>query len=787
MSHLFNTRQLNAEHNHTKLFSQAPAPIAIYRGRELRYVLVNEAYSKLFNHREILGKTLREAFPELEGQGYYEILEGVFDTGVPFYGNETPALIDIDNTGVLTTRYYNLVYTPYKDDDGNIDGVMAFGHDVTDQVEARQKERESDLRFRNIVEQSSDPILILKGEELVLDVANDALFKLWNVGKESLGKSFLEILPEMRGQGFYELLLDVFRNGKTHYGFETPAHFKRSNGQTETRYFNFSYQPYHEADGTISGVLVLATDVTEQVLAKQKYEQSEHNFRTMIVQAPVAMCLLKGPEHIVELANEYMYELWGKSENEMSGKPIFQGLPEAKGQGFEKLLQDVYINGNRFIANERPVQLPRNGKIETTYINFVYEPYREGDQSISGVIAVATEVTEQVIARQHVEYAEESARLAIESAQLGTYDLSFSTKEISASPRVYEIWGLQTGENNIDVFSSFIAPDDLPVRNKAHQDALKTGKLAYEARLKRPDGSIRWIKANGTVLYDTAGTPERLIGVIQDITEQKLFAEELSKNVEERTKDLREANQQLERSNEELEQFAYIASHDLQEPLRKIQLFNSLLLDQPELRETAKKYIDKVNASATRMAGLIRDLLDYSHLAQKSLQFERTDLNEILKNVLSDYEVLINQKQASIKVNSLPTVEAIPLQMNQLFFNLIGNALKFTKRNVAPVINITAKDLEEERKATFKALDANKTYCEISITDNGIGFNQEYADKIFTIFQKLNEKSMYGGYGIGLALCRKIVDNHSGIIYAEGNPTEGATFVFVIPYNQYQN
>jgi two-component system CheB/CheR fusion protein len=212
-----------------------------------------------------------------------------------------------------------------------------------------------------------------------------------------------------------------------------------------------------------------------------------------------------------------------------------------------------------------------------------------------------------------------------------------------------------------------------------------------------------------------------------------------------------------------------------------------LLLDQPELKETAKKYIDKVSASAARMAGLIRDLLDYSRLTQKSLQFERTDLNEILKHVLNDYEVLINQKQASIKADNLPRLEAIPLQMNQLFFNLVGNALKFTKRNVAPFITITVKDLEEEKKATFKSLNPHKKYCEITVRDNGIGFNQEYADKIFTIFQKLNEKSMYGGYGIGLALCRKIVDNHSGIIYAEGNLKEGATFVFILPYNQYQH
>jgi signal transduction histidine kinase len=181
------------------------------------------------------------------------------------------------------------------------------------------------------------------------------------------------------------------------------------------------------------------------------------------------------------------------------------------------------------------------------------------------------------------------------------------------------------------------------------------------------------------------------------------------------------------------------------------------------------------------MTGLIKDLLEYSRLAQRGWQFENTDLNSILKNVLTDYELLIIQKEATIKTDILPTIEVIPLQMNQLFFNLIGNSLKFTRRNAIPIISVTAQKLAQERKNSWPELHAGTDYYEISIADNGIGFNQEYADKIFTIFQRLNEKSMYGGYGIGLALCRKIVNNHSGIIYASGHPKEGASFSFILP------
>jgi two-component system CheB/CheR fusion protein len=275
-----------------------------------------------------------------------------------------------------------------------------------------------------------------------------------------------------------------------------------------------------------------------------------------------------------------------------------------------------------------------------------------------------------------------------------------------------------------------------------------------------------------------------LLGVIQDITEQKLFAEELSAKVEERTKALKEANESLARSNEELEQFAYIASHDLQEPLRKIQLFNDLVLTSSKLDGVAKKYIQKVSDSAARMVGLIKDILNYSKLSEKNLQFELTDLNEISENVIEDYELTIAEKKAVITKGNLPVIEVIPLQMNQLFYNLIGNALKFTKDNTPPVISITSTKLPAERKNQLSELDTSRDYYEITVRDNGVGFNSEYADKIFTIFQQLHEKRTYGGYGIGLALCRKIVMGHGGLIFADSVPQQGAAFTFIIPEKQ---
>jgi PAS domain S-box-containing protein len=356
--------------------------------------------------------------------------------------------------------------------------------------------------------------------------------------------------------------------------------------------------------------------------------------------------------------------------------------------------------------------------------------------------------------------------------------------EILNSPRFNAVWGIEKTSKKRSDFTALIHPDDLPLRAEAHRLALITGDLHYEARISRRDGVPRWIKAKGKVLYDNQGTPVRLLGVIQDITEMKDYAEELSKKVEERTNSLNEVNVRLKRSNEELEEFAYIASHDLQEPLRKIQLFNTMIIGQPGLPENAKQYIEKISSAANRMTGLIKDLLEYSKLSNKSMRFEKTDLNVIIGNILTDYELLISQKNAILNVEPLPIIEAIPLQMNQLLFNLIGNALKFARSNVTPVITVSASYLAEDRKAGFPGLSLASKYLEIRVSDNGIGFNQEYANKIFTIFQKLNEKSLYSGYGIGLALCRKIIENHSGFIYAEGRPKEGASFIFIIPCEQ---
>ncbi|MEJ7768729.1 MAG: ATP-binding protein, partial [Chitinophagaceae bacterium] len=243
---------------------------------------------------------------------------------------------------------------------------------------------------------------------------------------------------------------------------------------------------------------------------------------------------------------------------------------------------------------------------------------------------------------------------------------------------------------------------------------------------------------------------------------------------------------QLEQSNHELEQFAYVASHDLQEPLRKIQTFADLVLkrNNDKFDKPTSEYLHRIIQSANRMSRLINDVLNYSKLAKSGESLENTDLNQLLGDVLIDLELMLEQKKGQVHVETLPIVEAYPLQMTQLLYNLLNNSLKFVKEDIPPVVQINSVPLSIEQVRRFPQLDSRLTYIEIQVKDNGIGFSPEYANQIFTIFNRLHTGSSYSGSGIGLALCKKIAVNHHGDIFATAAVNEGSTFHILLPLKQ---
>jgi PAS domain S-box-containing protein len=299
---------------------------------------------------------------------------------------------------------------------------------------------------------------------------------------------------------------------------------------------------------------------------------------------------------------------------------------------------------------------------------------------------------------------------------------------------------------------------------EAFYQTMQTGQSAVVETFYNKAPVERWL------IVSLAKLENGITASFQDITQLKQYEEELKKNITE-----------LQRSNHELEQYAYVASHDLQEPLRKIRSFGSFLRESQmqKLDDKGKDQLKKMIASAERMSVLINDILSFSS-AKKEETFKPTDLNEILQNTIVDLELLMAQKNAVIEYAELPVVQAIPLQMRQLFYNLINNALKFVREDRRPLIEISCRKVMGSER-NDERLDSASEYYEIAFKDNGIGFNQEYAQQIFGMFKRLNDRRVYPGSGIGLALCKKVVENHDGIIYAEGSENQGATFFIYLP------
>lgn len=316
-----------------------------------------------------------------------------------------------------------------------------------------------------------------------------------------------------------------------------------------------------------------------------------------------------------------------------------------------------------------------------------------------------------------------------------------------------------------------------------------------EVVISSPFLQEKYFMLNAGQVINEASNEKLILLTMQDITVRKKwekaqedFKQELELQVLTRTNDLNEANTLLKNSNESLRQFASISSHDLQEPLRKVKIFTSILTTKytDHIPEEGKRLISKIRSSVDRMSQLINEVLEYSKVANSRKEFQPTDLDKVLRTVLEDLELLIAETNAQIVYeNMLPTIEAIPLQINQLFYNLLINSLKFRTPSKAPVITISSRILTPDGTKKFTNLNPDASYLEIDISDNGIGFDQQFGEQIFELFERLHTEEDFQGTGVGLALCKKIVENHHGNIFALSKETEGATFYVLLPLNQH--
>ena len=661
----------------------------------------------------------------------------------------------------------------------------------------------------SIVDTMREPVIILT-KDLRVKSANNAFYTNFQVAQEEAeGRVIFDLANrEWDIPALHTLLEDIVPLKTNITGYEMQHHFPTIGHKVLL--LNALAMPQRKDEEQL--ILLAIENITEQADKLQKKKLLLTRFQNLVKQAPVAMCILKGKEHVVELANEYYLKVMGTDEK-IVGAPFFETHIEWKNEGMQELLDVAYKEGTPFYAYEQVIAHTRKDVKEQRYFNLLCQPMRELEQKITGIIMVLSDVTEQVVARKRMEEQAAMVKNLLMTAPGFVCTLTgpehryklvnkryqdlFGKRNIVGKPileALPELGGqgidklldavYETGEPYLGI--------DIPMtlaRDEHEEPEVRYFNFSYHP-IYNDNHEINAILVFGYEVTEQVNAKNRIIEI------QQLHAQELGGQVLQRTNELSKANgllllknNELIQINQELEAFAYVSSHDLQEPLRKIQTYASLLLqtDHGSLSEKGKSYFHSIQAAAARMRTLITDLLSYSRTELSNRVFEPTDLNVLVKQVLTEMAELIFEKKAVVECDVLCTVPVNPSQLQQVFTNLLGNAIKFSLPGIDPFISIKSKTLtrnqvlEEVAEASPGSLSPQWEYCRLSISDNGIGIDLQYKDKIFEVFQRLHSKESYKGTGIGLAIVKKIVSHHKGFIRLESEVGKGTTFHIYLP------
>lgn len=601
-----------------------------------------------------------------------------------------------------------------------------------------------------------------------------------------MGDTFGPIMIIEDRANFSTQISEKFHNLQIGENVEFMMGFRHKNGDILTLR-NRGTVLKKDEEGNNHYLILTAEDVTQSQLREQTiYKKQQHIEDTERALKFGSWAVSNYP------ANDKVY--WSNGVFDITGLSV-KDYPDSfvPFQTYSELIptqerERVQAIAQAHLASKDPYYEIEHGMIDTNgqQKQVLLRTHAFFDEQSFSLIGTVSDITltkryEDELATKIVELERQQAQMeeAESIFKFGSWEWQLGQQSFRWSEGMFHLLGIDSSTcPNHTVPEGFYNQFGHPSDIKAIDDfaaELLAGKNAINElnhRLVDKNGDLKYISIRAKSHFDEHGKVQKIVGVCIDVTQLEIYKRELERQLE-----------AVNKSNRELEQFAYVASHDLQEPLRKIIAFGERLEKkyQESLGDDGRFLLGRMTNAAQRMNHLIEGLLTYSRASRQMESLQTVSLQEVIKQVLEDLELKVQEKQATVTIGDLPTVDAQPVQMRQLFQNLIDNALKFSKKDTKPSIEISAAEVSKNDIKYNPQLNSELHYYKFSVKDNGIGFAPEYNQRIFGIFQRLHGRSEYEGTGLGLAICRKIVETHQGYIEAEGQEEQGAEFVFYLP------
>jgi len=736
-----------------ELLEALPVPVFV-KSRDGRYLSVNRAWEELFGipRSRFLGKRVKDLYPQSPAiAGKHHAMDELLWANPGGQSYEIP--ITTPDGRVRDTVYFKSTF-PSR---GAPEGLIGAIFDITGRKVAEAALRESEERFRHSFELAGSGLAHIGLDRRFLRVNSRLCEILGYSEKELLGLTGREIshpddldIINAERPRLYAGEIDSVRLEKR---------YLRKDGSTV--WVAFTMVVERDAAGQPFYEIAVFDDITTRKQAEMALRESEERFRAVVDSANDGILVYDRQLNIIA-ANRAAERIIGLPLGKVVGAP-----------GFTSLLACVKQDGSPLAPEDRPTRITiRTGEPQSnvvigirrsgeavTWLSVNTAFLRRADETgWYGIVSTIGDITAQRLAESALRESEERFRQTFELAASGICHV-IDGRFVRVNKSLSEILGYSEKELlGLDV-KQISHPEDRDVTD-ADRARIRSGEIEsarFEKRYIRADDRVVWVDLAVALVRDASRAPQYEIAIFDDITARKQAEAAL-----------REAHEELKRSNSELEQFAYVASHDLQEPLRMVSSYTQLLMRRygDKFDKDAKEFMHYVVDGAARMKQLIEDLLAYSRVGTRAKNFGSADMEAALRRAITNLRVAIEEAGAAVTWDSLPTVRADDAQLTQLFQNLIGNALKFRSASV-PRIHVSASQLEDE--------------WQLTVRDNGIGIERQYFERIFMVFQRLHNKAEYPGTGIGLAICKKVVERHGGRIWVESQPGEGSAFHFTLP------